>query len=200
MIPYALFGIAVHLWKDLITSVKAMFEGDFGGHVAAFRLKNVGNYYNGELVFNDGEFLLEPAFAEWSDKNASTIERVTAIRINFLTPYEILQNDKLVAEPDFSLFTEALFSRIAAVADLYGESEFVLPYRLMYRKPFVQVKHNLKIVTLTQKKESVTGVYGSIDFIGEITRYVPYIDIGTQLHIGKKTTRGCGEYNFEILR
>ena len=42
------------------------------------------------------------------------------------------------------------------------------------------------------------GIVGSVRYKGDITKYLPYIDLGSQIHIGKKTTRGCGEYEFEF--
>ncbi|MDR0221894.1 MAG: CRISPR system precrRNA processing endoribonuclease RAMP protein Cas6, partial [Lachnospiraceae bacterium] len=42
------------------------------------------------------------------------------------------------------------------------------------------------------------GFVGTVSYFGDVTRYLPYIDLGSQIHIGKKTTRACGEYVFEI--
>ncbi|MDR1766105.1 MAG: CRISPR system precrRNA processing endoribonuclease RAMP protein Cas6 [Lachnospiraceae bacterium] len=40
--------------------------------------------------------------------------------------------------------------------------------------------------------EPIEGFVGTVRYSGDVTRYLPYIDLGSQIHIGKKTTRGCG--------
>ena len=39
-----------------------------------------------------------------------------------------------------------------------------------------------------QASEPVDGILGEARYFGDVTRYLPYIDLGTQLHLGKKTT------------
>jgi hypothetical protein len=39
---------------------------------------------------------------------------------------------------------------------------------------------------------------GEVTYKRYVTRHLPYFDLESQLHIGKKTTRGCGEYWFRL--
>lgn len=34
---------------------------------------------------------------------------------------------------------------------------------------------------------------------GDLKRYLSYIEMGSNLHIGKKTTYGFGQYEYEII-
>jgi hypothetical protein len=75
----------------------------------------------------------------------------------------------------------------------------VLPYALLNRKPYVTAVFDLKKVAIEQEKQpQVSGFLGRGTYTGDITRYMPYIDLGTQLHAGKLTTRGCGAYRYEM--
>ena len=102
-------------------------------------------------------------------------------------------------EPDFAVLMDSLLGRIAAICDHYGPSEFVIPYALVAKKPYVNAKYDLKRVQINSNSQPVNGFVGKVTFFGDVTRYLPYIDLGSQLHIGKKTTRSCGEYNFTLF-
>ena len=94
----------------------------------------------------------------------------------------------------------ALLHRNCRLCDLYGEGEFTLPYRLLARKPRIAAQFSTQRVAIPQDHgQRVDGIVGEITYEGEITRYLPYLDLGTKLHIGKKTTRGCGQFEIEIF-
>ena len=134
---------------------------------------------------------------EWTDRGAETIAQCDTLTVHFMSPTEIRSGGSAVAEIDFALFIDSLFGRISGIIDNYTDSEFILPYRLVERKPFVQADYDLRRVRFSTGGQPIDGVIGKVRYFGDITRYLPYIDLGTQLHIGKKTTRGCGEYYFE---
>ena len=135
---------------------------------------------------------------QWSDEGAESIVPCDKLTVHFMTPTEIRIGGEAITEVDFATLTESLFGRITDIIGNYTEGEFVLPYRLSVRKPLIQSEYNLKKVHLTTSGQPIDAILGTISYFGDVTRYLPYIDLGTQLHIGKKTTRGCGEYVFEI--
>ena len=135
---------------------------------------------------------------EWSDAGAEYIPHCEVLHIHFLTPAAILAEKQAVTQLDFSMFIDRLFWRIGAIIDKYGEDEFVLPYRLVSNKPYVKAECDLRKVSFQTSGQPILAVCGSIRYCGDVTRYLPYIDLGSQLHIGKKTTRSCGAYCFEF--
>ena len=135
---------------------------------------------------------------EWSDVGAESIPHCDALTINFHSPTEIHVLGQAVKQLEFALFIDRLFSRISSIVDNYGESEFVLPYSLVAKKPFVRAECDLRSVVFKTSEQPVSGILGQVRYFGDVTHYLPYIDLGSQIHIGKKTTRGCGEYGFEI--
>jgi hypothetical protein len=133
---------------------------------------------------------------EWSDDG--NLPAVDTLVVRLKTPLVMLTGKSLVTEIDFAAFADSVFGRIAGINDTYGEKEFILPYALTHRKPKVIVESRLRAVTIRQEKQPITGLMGEVRFRGGLTRYMPYIDLCSQLHIGKMTTRGCGRYAFAI--
>jgi hypothetical protein len=137
---------------------------------------------------------------EWSDSGAESIPHTDVLRLRFLTPTEILTSKEPLAELDFSKYIDSLFGRIAGIIDHYTENEFVVPYALVADKPFVKAEYTLKPVKFQTSGQPINGFIGTIHYFGDITRYLPYIDLGSQIHIGKKTTRSCGEYSYQVYK
>jgi len=40
------------------------------------------------------------------------------------------------------------------------------------------------------------GVVGQVEYEGEIGKFIPLIEVGKYIHIGKNTTFGFGQYTF----
>jgi len=134
----------------------------------------------------------------WSDNGAEHIPSCNMLALDFLTPTEIYVKGHLDKQFDFTTFIDRLFGRISGVLDNYGENDFVLPYNLVANKPFIKGEYDLHIAKFRTGEQPIAGVYGCVKYYGDVTRYLPYIDLGSQIHIGRKTTRSCGEYRFVI--
>jgi hypothetical protein len=173
-----LFGAACGFADDIIGAAKRMS----GGKLSGTNLSNVTCEYS----------------REWSDAGVQTIPPYGDITIHFVTPTELLRGKEPVCEPSFGTLIDSLFGRIAGIVDHYGESAFVLPYSLFADKPLVKAEFDLKQVKISLNKQPINGFTGTARYRGDITPYLPYIDLGSQIHIGKKTTRSCGEYIFEL--
>lgn len=135
---------------------------------------------------------------EWSDSGAQHIPACEKLTINFVTPAEIFVRKKLPSLLDFETFTERIFIRMSGIFDNYSEGEFVIPYNLIYKKPNIQTECDLHVVKFQTNGQPITGLLGQVRYYGDVTRYLPYVDLCSQIHIGKKTSRGCGEYSYEI--
>jgi len=141
---------------------------------------------------------------EWSDADAEVTQPCDCLTVDFITPTEIKTEGgtKTDLKPDFGLIIDRVFSRISAIFNNYGDGEFIIPYSLIANKPFVVAGHNLihKRINLdVLGKKRIDGFVGKICYRGDITRYIPYVaNLGSQLHIGKKTTYSCGEYTFDL--
>ena len=173
-----LFGTACAYEKDILLAVRLMCNGKLSG---------------AKVVGWEQEY-----DREWSDVGAGSIPQTEALKLDFLTPTEILSGKEPIAELDFSMFIDSLLGRSANIIGHYTEGEFVVPYNLIANKPNIKAEYELKHINFQTSGQPIYSFIGSICYFGNITRYLPYIDLGSQIHIGKKTTRSCGEYSFEI--
>jgi len=194
-----LFGSAASYSEQVITAVKAMLghEGDW--KLGGLRLVQAVDGYFGDTLFADDKLIKLPEPRIWSDEGRDRIPAHSSIGITFLTPVQIHEDKALVNHPNFDQFINSLFLRIASIIDLYGDGDFVLPYMMVARKPRIEADFALTKVSVKQQDMSADGILGRLVYTGDLTRYMPYIDLGTQLHVGKLNTSGFGEYEFERL-
>jgi len=173
-----LFGNACEYISDFVTAAKDMCRDKLG---------NCG--FDGyDLEYDE----------IWSDEGVESIPPCNEILIEFVTPTEIFEKKDVIAEISFESFIKNLFGRISSIFDNYTDGEFIIPYALIARKPFVTAKYNIKPIRFQTSGQHINGFIGTINYFGNVTRYLPYIDLGSQIHIGKKSTRSCGEYIFKI--
>lgn len=146
----------------------------------------------GQSRKEDGKERVTDYHAEKSAENAAknAARKVVADEeIEVLVKFRshlIMKEPEAPKKLDFSTFMDAVMLRIASIADIYGEQAFVVPYGLLFRKPKVEAI-------------PVKGRHLSVVFRGPIQKYLPYIELGSQLHIGKKSTYGFGEYEYRVM-
>ena len=173
-----LFGNACEYGADFISAANEMCHG---------KLK--------DCILDDYELEYDSV---WSDAGARSIPLCNEVIINFITPTEVFGSKRSIREISFATFVDSLFGRISGIIDNYTDGNFIIPYALVAKKPFVTAEYNIKQITFQTSGQPINGFTGTVKYAGTITRYLPYIDLGSQIHIGKKTTRACGEYIFEI--
>jgi hypothetical protein len=204
-----LFGRAVTRASDIAGCAKTAMENVFAGTVGHLKLRRIldcGDENACSVIFENGSWVGTARPTLWTDEYEPNA--VSKIELYLLTPMRLLQKaekgsgKELLREPDFAMFIDSLFARIAAITDIYGDSPFVLPYGLCYRKPFVTAEAETEEITVEQerrsKKHVTRGIIGKLQFTGNISAYMPYIELGRRLHIGKLTTRGFGAYSYRI--
>jgi hypothetical protein len=193
-----LFGNAARFAEEVALAVRAMFGGVFGGAKRALALRGAHDGHTGAPLFKNGSFCA-PEPVAWTDGGEEPVQKTTEIELEFLTPTQILRASKLATSFDFDTLTDSLFNRISSIIDIYGDKEFAPPYRLLFRKPQIAAEQDLRRVAIKQEKQPIVGMVGKARYSGELARYMQYIDLGAQLHIGKMTTRGCGQYKVRRL-
>lgn len=196
----SLFGSAVGFSEHIITAVEYMLQGRFATYYNCIRLNRVADFFTNETVYENERQIAYPYQYPWSDAGVDGLDSIEKIKITFISPAQLLNSrDELILDLSFPVFIDRLFARIADIIDVYGDSAFILPYNLCFKKPLVHAEPKLFIKTVKQEKQTIEGLKGTLVFRGDLTRYMPYIDLGAQLHIGKLATRGFGEYAFKIV-
>jgi hypothetical protein len=175
-----ILGESVRWWKHAAIAVRKMFDIPEKSFNSAFQLRSIRSEMEDLLVHNGENFVAEPMAAIWSDDPADPDIDPVRVNIEFLSP--LITKNARDAAPDFGKFMDAVFYRIASMVDIYEKKEFAVSYGLLYRKPRIH----------TEVLSRDTGLPCFI-FEGNLNRYLPYIDMGVHLHVGKQSTCGYGK-------
>ena len=172
-----LFGKAGAYSKNIIKAASAM---------------NMGKLANAKIDF------MHMDRYDWADEMQASAPVCEAIKLDFITPTELISGKRPVRTPEFPFFVDILFGRISDICEYYGDREFIIPYALVARKPLISAEYFNKPVEINSNKQPIRGFTGRIHYYGDLTRYAPYFALGSMLNIGKKTTRSCGEYRIAL--
>lgn len=184
-----LFGETVSYKRQLIEVMKDVFDNAEWGFGKDFILRRIDSAIEKKTIWRPEEYIEDTAQAAlWTDRFDKGLEskgNKMEVVIHFKTP--LLTKNDMHLNWGFHEFLDAVLYRIASIIDIYEENEFILPYGMLYRRPRI-------ISTAFLKKDKL-----ELLFQGNLSRYLPYLQIGEHLHIGKKATYGFGEYDCQIL-
>lgn len=188
-----LMGKAIHYADCFINAVRYLADNGFIERNLPFNLTSVKDVYSDRLLDEKGGD--EPDYVEWND-SFQPIE-TEHISIEFITPF--LYSGQNYTNLTFYEFMDRTFDRIASLIDVYGENEFVIPYNFAFHKNKVKTVCRLKKYIVKQKNKDFETSVGTVDFYGKLSRYLPYIALGSEVHFGKMSTRGLGQYKMTVL-
>jgi len=134
----------------------------------------------------------------------SESQTITDVTLEFTTPLLLEERGKIQFEPPrFSLLFEHLARRIMLLQAVHGPGcvEIEQLDSLMECTSAVETKATdmrwqsmERISNRQQARIKTGGLVGSITFSGDLTPFVPYLQAGELLHVGKSTTFGFGAY------
>lgn len=140
-----------------------------------------------DLVVLSAEGLLENSFWDCS-----------ALRIRMLSPLRLLENGRPIVRFDFSRFARSVMRRVSSLAYYYGDYEFDCDFRML--------SHLAKAVSITEDKfilttsgnRKMSGITGYGSFAGDFSGLMPFLVLGTYVHVGKAASYGMGRYELFI--
>lgn len=135
-------------------------------------------------------------------ENAQQVSEGDQLTLRFLTPARIVGNGHPVAEIDFPVFFRTLSRRITNLQVFHGAfQEALLPDALLSRAKEIRVvSHTLRWFDQERysrrQNRSIPqgGLVGEIVFEGEMGPFLPYLQLGELVHVGKGATFGMGRY------
>lgn len=132
------------------------------------------------------------------------IQDVTEVTLEFTTPLLLEERGKIQFEPPrFSLLLEHLSRRIMLLQAVHGPGGMEIEQldSLLERASAVEIKAtNMRwqsmerISNRQQARIKTGGLSGSITYSGDLAPFLPYLQAGELLHVGKSTTFGFGAY------
>lgn len=124
------------------------------------------------------------------------------VTLNFLTPTRIVMNNDLVVEPEFHQIIRPLLRRISTISYFHYGERLDLDFKgIIERAGKVKVKerntrwHDWERYSARQDtRMKMGGFVGRVTFEGELGEFMPFIEIGERIHVGKGTSFGLGKY------
>lgn len=180
-----LYGYAVNYWEEMVRAAIDMFSNANKAFNVYFELEAIESSLDHSVIWREGEFFHRPKYALWTDGVAdlsASYDEEMELYVEFKTPFLDKEGEKKTL--DFYELVDHVFYRIASMIDIYEGGSFTVPYSLLFRKP--------KVETLLHSK--------GVIYKGKFAKYLNYMSLGSELHIGKKCTYGYGEYRMEVLK
>jgi len=133
------------------------------------------------------------------------------LTLRFLTPFRYQQNNRIVSQPnhlDSTTFLASLYNRIRLCQDNHSPSQiwdigydsyhdFKNDIAILDVDTDIAANHVARRSNRQQRRMELYGLQGDIHLSGNsqtISRLLPALLLGEQLHIGKNTTMGLGQY------
>ncbi len=126
---------------------------------------------------------------------------VTKLKLECVTPLRLKTANRFKVDIDFTTLIKASMRRVSSLFAAYAGGEPPLDYRgLAAASAAVEcVENNLRwhdwkrYSNRHQQQMLMGGVVGDITFCGEITPFIPLLQLAAQLHLGKQTAFGLGQ-------
>ncbi|MBI4859007.1 MAG: CRISPR system precrRNA processing endoribonuclease RAMP protein Cas6 [Candidatus Riflebacteria bacterium] len=154
------------------------------------------------LGHGDGSFTASPTDWTVSDLAPRSTTRLTLATVS---PVRLLARRDRVTDLDLPLLLRALFRRIGALARFHCGFEPEVDYgtllALAASVRIVEAKlewTDLRRYSGRQKRRmALGGLTGSLVFEGDLERFLPFLELGEIVHVGKGTAFGLGRYRLE---
>ncbi len=148
-----------------------------------------------ELIAMDHDEILRLPLAP-----ARVVERV---RLNFVSPTEIKNADR----PEFRPLFSRIRDRIGTLRALYGSGPLAIDFRAMgERAGAVRMTrcdlHQIdagRVSRSTGQHHSLSGFTGIAEYEGDLTEFIPYLEIAAYTGVGRQTVWGKGEICVETF-
>ncbi len=133
----------------------------------------------------------------------ATITATAAVTLEFVTPTQILHQNRPVFDLNFEIFFRSLLRRASLLAEIHGGQKWELDYKQIISNACASVHatnrhfHRQDWERYSNRQErrmNIWGFAGRISFVGEIKPLLPLIKLGEHIHVGSKTSFGMGKY------
>jgi CRISPR-associated endoribonuclease Cas6 len=159
-----------------------------------------------EPVYESDGKILKRAYEAISWQNVIEKQPVhdntQAVTLRFLTPARIRLQDDLVLDLDFPIFFKSLLRRVDALSYFHCGHSIDGDFKDLIQKSGTIRTENRELTWYDWERYSnrqetrmkLGGFVGEITFSGDLAPFMPFIQIGEYIHVGKGTSFGLGKY------
>jgi len=157
-------------------------------------------------VFDGEQFLMRELAAPNVVDLSETPERVSRVRVRFVTPTELKSGRQVADRPEFGILFGRLRDRISTLRALYGAGSLEIDFRAMGERAAAvrMIRCELqrtevdRLSSRTGQRHPLGGFVGEAEYEGELGEFVAYLRLGKWVGVGRQTVWGKGELEVEI--
>lgn len=131
-----------------------------------------------------------------------TFQTEQTLSLEFLTPTRIKYRGKYISDMEFHVMLRNLLRRISMLMLFHCETKLEIDNdKLIKEAKMVDVLDwNLqwndwvRYSTRQNTRMKLGGFIGNVTYTGELEKFMPFVTLGEQIHLGKNTTFGLGNY------
>lgn len=125
------------------------------------------------------------------------------VRVNFLSPTELKNRDR----PEFGPLFSRIRDRISTLRALYGSGPLEIDFKEMGERAAeirmtrceIQNVEAERVSRTTGQRHSIGGFVGFAEYEGDLTEFIPYLEIAAYTGVGRQTVWGKGEISVETF-
>lgn len=203
-----LFGGANEKIPYFVYAFEQMGEIGMGGRVngdrGRFALEEVRA--KDRVIYSERERKLLKAETVETLSLSGPEKQAEVVRVTMETPLRLKFENRLTADLPFHVLVRAMLRRVSSLFNTFADGEPDLDY-----KGLVKEAERVRVVDSdlrwfdwerysNRQKERMLmgGMTGSVTYEGDLTHYLPLLDICSKVHIGKQTTFGMGKIAWEM--
>lgn len=202
---FTLLGKAIDFLPYSVFAFEKLGEKGLGKKKSKFEiLKITFNTNETEIeIYSTGKKLITPKPLNFKPDFPNEINK---LKITFQTPTRLKYKGKIVELPEFHIIIRNLLRRISEIFYFHFNEELNFnPKKIIDDALKIKIiSHKIKkfrfkrYSTSQHQKINLDGIIGEVLYEGELYEFIPLIELGSIIHIGKNTTFGLGKYNFEF--
>lgn len=128
------------------------------------------------------------------------------IRVEFLSPTELKHDDRIAARPEFPILFGRIRDRISMLRRLYGAGPLEVDYQgtnerasaVRMTRCELKRQETERRSSRTGHSHSIGGFVGTAEYEGELGEFLPYLQAGRWVGVGRQPVWGKGEFAVEV--
>jgi hypothetical protein len=122
------------------------------------------------------------------------------VRVHFLSPTEL----KNAGRPEFGPLFSRIRDRIGTLRALYGSGPLEIDFKAMGERAMAirmtrcEIR-NIEVERSTGQRHPLGGFTGVAEYEGDLTEFIPYLEITGYTGVGRQTVWGKGEISIETF-
>jgi len=196
---------ALEYFPYIVLAIKEMSKTGMGKRYKRGQLKLIKIKNSNRIVYSHKEEILKDTYKN-PIKISGKFSEVGKITVRFISPARIKVRGKLTNNLPFSILVQAILRRIAFLDKFYNLFNGVpVDYQdLKARASGIKViRSRLRWMdwerfSYRQKTlMKLGGIVGEITYAGDFKEFLPLLEIGSVIHIGKNCAFGLGKYEIK---